>query len=209
MAVAERPHVLTLILGLLSPGVAVVALIMSYFSFEISQEALEINRATLHLVQRAYLNVESTQILLARPRDSSIPRNPGQRVVRLRYQFVLDNLGNTPAFIDVNSFSTDFRMPERWQSYGLQATVPSAVGPRAKASVDSGLDLSLAESDFKIFLASTPAKPLRSPILARSHLTFHDMFGKPQHVEWCWTENFGSPYVFPDSCTDPTYKTLH
>lgn len=84
--VAHRPHPITVRLGLFSPAIAVVALLVAFLSLWTSQRAMKVG-------QRAYLQYQ-------------VSVTNGNQVVEglhadkdffLNYQLVVTNMGNTPA----------------------------------------------------------------------------------------------------------------
>ncbi len=88
--VADRPHRLTLLIGIMSPSLALVALIVSLVSVNIAQTSMQIG-------QRAYLTYE---FRMDEYKDE--PLRPMDEQVTLQGEVEIKNLGNTPAYdIDV------------------------------------------------------------------------------------------------------------
>ena len=73
---ADRPHAITVILGILSPLLAVAAVIISFQGVRTSRTAMQVG-------QRAYLSITDGHLTIS-----------GKAA---HYRFVLHNLGNTPA----------------------------------------------------------------------------------------------------------------
>jgi hypothetical protein len=53
--IAAKPHKITIVLGLFSPVLAFVALVMSYWSYRTAQDSLFVSQQSLQVGQRAYL----------------------------------------------------------------------------------------------------------------------------------------------------------
>lgn len=84
--ISDRPHWITILLGLVSPSIAIAALVIAWGSWETSQRSMKVG-------QRAYLEYEvavtnGNQIVEALHAD---------RDFFLTYQVTVTNMGNTPA----------------------------------------------------------------------------------------------------------------
>src|SRR5215204_2529049 len=105
--VADRPHPVTILMGILGPVVAVLAITFTYFGYQlsmqslaVSQKALETSQQTLKVGQRAYLVIENSESLIKLVKATYEP--PGAPVVPslvgdVEQSFNMRNLGRTPA----------------------------------------------------------------------------------------------------------------
>jgi hypothetical protein len=85
---APKPHRLTLLIGLLSPMLALAAIWISYRSFQTSERSMKVG-------QRAYLS----STLYVEPNVSE------SKIVSISFRAKITNLGNTPASIENISYS--------------------------------------------------------------------------------------------------------
>src|ERR1039457_2121971 len=97
--VADRPHPITITLGLMSPILGLVALFMSIQSLRLSEAALNTSQQSMKVGQRAYLSITDT-VLTIIPSKDLWKGTPGKLVVQLSLTGILHNLGNTPASIE-------------------------------------------------------------------------------------------------------------
>ena len=97
---ADRPHWVTIAIGVLSPSLAVIAVGISIISLNVSQRAFQVG-------QRAYVTVSPVEITELDP-QASIPESELTKRFPISVPFVvkyqIKNLGNTPAFDAVLSF---------------------------------------------------------------------------------------------------------
>jgi hypothetical protein len=98
--VAARPHPLSIVTGLVGPLVAIVAMALSYASYRVSNESLRTSQASLEIGQRAYLSVSDTTAMF------SVDSGTDHPWIHTRYRFTVQNLGNTPAHIQLIQFQT-------------------------------------------------------------------------------------------------------
>jgi hypothetical protein len=85
---ADRPHNLTIMLGLLSPMLALLALYMSIQSIKVSRQSLEVGQRSMEIGQRAYIHAELTI------------NSPKQSKDAFVFTFTFRNQGNTPGSIN-------------------------------------------------------------------------------------------------------------
>src|SRR5689334_9552823 len=88
-SVAPRPHGLTLLIGLMAPLIAVVALVISLRSLNLGENSMKIG-------QRAYLNITKGEVTI---KPSDVPPHGNDVRIDVSYNFDINNLGNTPAQI--------------------------------------------------------------------------------------------------------------
>src|SRR4051794_16154089 len=104
--VANRPHWVTIVLGILGPLTAMVAVTFTFLgyrlstqSFRISAEALRTAEQNLRYGQQAYLALRNGRIrMYVTQRPKSLWSLPA-RLVGIESTFDIVNLGNTPADI--------------------------------------------------------------------------------------------------------------
>ena len=102
--VADRPHWIAIALGLLSPGLGLAALAISWNGYKLSMESLALSRESMVTGQRAYLAVRNGEF------DFDDSMAPIHREGHIRFEIV--NLGNTPARI--TAIVLRFTNPEGW-----------------------------------------------------------------------------------------------
>lgn len=83
---ADRPHWITIGIGLLSPSLAVVGLGISLVSLRTSRESTQLSQESMEIGQRAYVHAD----LLPTVRDEP---------TRWAYSLLFKNQGNTPAHV--------------------------------------------------------------------------------------------------------------
>jgi hypothetical protein len=118
--VSPRPHWITIILGLLSPFMALAALGVSLTSYRLSNQSFELSRrtaefsmASVEAGQRAYVSVTNGTLVAYHPEGEykTLIDNPPYKghpeahqknwnVIIIAGSFTMHNLGNTPAYID-------------------------------------------------------------------------------------------------------------
>lgn len=92
---ADRPHGITIALGVMSPALAIVAIAVSFFSLRTSQQSLKIG-------QRAYLSYEIETF------DFEPALNPAASTpLSLITVVKITNVGNTPAYFDSGAQTHD------------------------------------------------------------------------------------------------------
>lgn len=84
---ADRPHPITILLGVLSPMLAIVALFISF-------DALKTSRSAMEIGQRAYLTPVITRLY---PKPNPNFQEGG--IELLEVGLTIQNVGNTPAFL--------------------------------------------------------------------------------------------------------------
>jgi hypothetical protein len=85
---ADRPHRITILLGLLSPALALVSLGVSFYVFHDSQRSMKVG-------QRAYLSFAIDEMSL--DRTDCVDKKTS---CAFHYRLKIENLGNTPAYIE-------------------------------------------------------------------------------------------------------------
>jgi hypothetical protein len=200
--VADRPHLLTLLIGLTSPLLAVVALVISLQSLRTSETSLKVG-------QRAYLAVQNGELWVSR-----VPGAPAE--VNVYLQCEVHNLGNTPAFIkEVKMAYGDM---SGWTEVPPAIQLPvfsGEVGPKAIRHLTAAKLYSLDPSALRqLTMQETEVAKFRQAIRAGDtnaqlkyvralanvgiSLTYVDVFSQPQTIVWCYQEDVISPY--PASC---------
>jgi hypothetical protein len=120
--VAERPHRITILIGIFSPTVGICALIISLFSLRTSVQSLEIG-------QRAYLSMDSGSFYL-----SEGPHDMGTLDLEwVVLAGIVHNTGNTPARI--KKTLTTYKLSDGW-SISKTSLLQRSSDPRAGLPVE-------------------------------------------------------------------------
>jgi hypothetical protein len=85
--IADRPHRITIVIGILSPAIAIVAVYLSLNSLHVSREALDLNRRSMEIAQAAYVTATFYSQKQQREREGPVWHVGAE----------LNNTGNTPA----------------------------------------------------------------------------------------------------------------
>jgi len=134
--VADTPHWITIVLGLLSPTLAIVALLMSYLSYRTAQNSFSLSEQSLQTGQRAYLQ---SAIELGAPIDE------GDKIV-WQVKVKLHNSGNTPA--SKRDKSTQLSVaPGQQSSDALDAGAKEVVNAVVWPSEDQDLTVGAKEDE--------------------------------------------------------------
>jgi hypothetical protein len=181
---ADRPHWITICLGLLSPALALIALWFSLQSLKISDRSLVIG-------QQAYVSLQNGSLSFSKEIEGPTPQpsstlTPGQPhpYVAMLGTVTLVNTGNTPAqFV---SFKPVYKqLPQGW-SIRNTGWVPANTTPpflSAKSQVSWRFQQTFwltpeAWSDF--FGGPMPVLSLVG------ELEYNDVFDNPHRINWCW-----------------------
>jgi hypothetical protein len=197
----DRPHWITICLGLLSPMLAVLALYMSVQSLKTSRDSLEIG-------QRAYIHGE-----IVATQDKSFPKSNGYNEWVLT--FTLKNQGSTPGIVthqkimgidmsdkcsgdvatiyyrvEVNNY---FTQPQHNHHDSLAMIIQEAEYEKDKAKLVDACDLSG-------FPDSSPKSSL-------------SIAGKDSAANYFWgvrmpDDFYGRPYEYPTINADFTYEDI-
>lgn len=195
---ADKPHKITIGLGLLSPSLAVLALVVSLFALHESERTLQIG-------QRAYVSLQNGRITFGQmtagppPQPTSSLRNdepqPNNAVangqaqpdhfVAMLLTVTLVNTGNTPAQF-VRFTPTYNNLPEGWtirkQEYKPKDTTPPYLGPKAQALWRYRQSFELTREAWSQFSTAGVMNYLH----LSGDLLYEDVFGKRHAVNWCW-----------------------
>jgi hypothetical protein len=178
---ADRPHNLTVVIGLLSPTLAIVALLLSWRSLETSRQSIKIS-------QRAYLSSEPQQLAIDPRVFHLVGRQPddGNPVCRnaqsVKVSVKIWNMGNTPATLVRNSFQS-LRPVERHSYFGNEPGKPEIEYDDAlegrRISARSSFVLTLKSEVFE--------KDLQPESLLQygGVMRFRDEFGDEFSESWC------------------------
>jgi len=169
---ADRPHWITILLGLTSPLLACVAVVISIRSVRTAQQAMRIG-------QRAYLKC---QIQTSREENPAELKNRPD-LISLKTVITVKNLGNTPAYVD--SAKTVFGLfnvsktgtVEQGGEHSIVPWQSTAIGPK---------------DEIQPYVTAGPVPKLDQggsgrpgAALGAGELHWHDVFGD-EHVEtWC------------------------
>jgi hypothetical protein len=173
---ADRPHKLTLVLGLSNSLVALVAVALSFSSFKVAQQSLRTNEQGLRISQRAYVSVLRVAYYPDQGKDT------GSFVIRIK------NYGNTPAYIRslalqivaVNSDDWD----SRWKDSFFKLT--PFVSPLAIISV--GLEAgSKEEQDMRVWLGYDWLRGMSRNTVEAAILHCRDIFDDMHELTFGWS----------------------
>jgi len=168
--IADRPHWITMILGLLSPLLAAVALVISLQSLRTSERSLEVG-------QRAYVSLQGGKMTfshitfgappqptsaLKRPADPHLQSRPSaqnEQVATLLLSLTIVNSGNTAA--EFTRFTPDFqRLPEGWalqkQEWQPVQKAPPYLGAKSQAAWEYRASFLLTPQAWAEYLPSGP-----------------------------------------------------
>jgi hypothetical protein len=124
---ADRPHWVTILLGALSPVLAVVAVFISY-------RALQTSEKTLKVANRAYVALVTGKLHFA-DYGTAIQGEKGHLIVRMDLTATLQNAGHSPA--SAGPFERRYRLPDGWgeaPAWLKRRLGPSSVGEIAPRS---------------------------------------------------------------------------
>jgi hypothetical protein len=187
--VADRPHWITVVLGLVSPLLAGVALIISLESLHTSERTLEVG-------QRAYVALQDGKITFSRiTLRSPVPSStvtPGgaeiqagqEQLATMLLSVKVVNSGNTPA--EFTSFIPNFKqLPEGWtlkkKEWEPTQKTPPSLGAKSKSLWEyreSFLLTPQAWSDY--------SRLGRPGLYFSGELKYLDVFKNKHSVNWCW-----------------------
>jgi hypothetical protein len=228
--IADRPHWLTIVIGLVSPTIGVVALLISLLSLRTSEQAVRISETNLKVGQRGYISLKNGRLgyipllqllsprLRLEPNDSGKDNNNDDKDPRLTltpfgisYQVDVENLGNTP--VRFHNLT--------WES---SSDIPVVIDPPHNTDLPQELGQkshSLWEFNVKVYLNEEGKRQLESfghfkenyrgrrsafryisgfPMELRFRLYYIDVFNEDHSLNWCW----GGMY---DVKEDITYTT--
>jgi hypothetical protein len=194
---ADRPHRITIALGVFSPLLAAVALYISLTSLHTSERSLEIG-------QRAYISLSTGA--LSFKQVGYVTRNEGtvfDQSLVMTLAVSIQNTGNTPATI--SKFSPTYELPAGWKN--LDATYVGGkyrntalpfVGPKSEVRWVF-FDYFLLDSEaFERFKTSTNREHFR----LHGRLHFKDVFNVTHTVDWCWASKADDPSSAVIQCGD-------
>ena len=189
---ADKPHHITILLGVLSPGLALMALFLSLYSCRQSERAVEIS-------QRAYVAVKGGNVRLSwmkiGPPQVAGETRPLEPIIFMTLSVNLENAGNTPAqFV---SFTPNLRLPEGWTllqgEWMPKIKVPGELGPKSQ-------EVWLYRQSFEL----TPAawelvndKGRMTFLSLNGELMYKDVFDQQHAMNWCWSMPASDRYEGP------------
>jgi hypothetical protein len=164
--VADKPHPITILIGLISPALAITATIISVLSLRTSQESLRIG-------QRAYLSFQ------IRKAEAKPEQKEGTHVVHFSPTLSIKNLGNTPATVLGVVEETQIFTNYTYKHLGASGSGPSlggGIGPKDDATFDAnGQSLSF-----------DPSVPQNRLIRFVGYVHWADVFGTSHLDTWCF-----------------------
>lgn len=196
---ADRPHPITITLGLLSPVLALVATI-------ISLQSLSTSRQSLRVGQRAYVHVTDGFLHLEKA-----PNVKGKPSFHLTLGGTVHNSGSTPArflvlqVVTYEPIAIDKRpsMPAFFS--GFISGVPPELAARSEELWRVSGDLQSASQTVTKFIEE---RTTGQYMAFKASLIFRDVFNETHTTNWCWETTFSSdhptdcPLVEPEALTD-------
>lgn len=206
--VADRPHPLTLLVGLLGPVTAILAITFTFMgyrlstksletsqeSLRVSQESLRSNQQGLKIAQRAYLTARTPIFELAAPPNIA----EDSRIILFGYD--LTNVGNTPARI--NDVSVDVSIPLPFVEQGAKyahlertfSTAETSIG-RSVAGGDTtrlfhNVWINVSPYGLEVFRRGETGN-MTWPIVTKVRISYADVFMELHEDEWCWRVSAG------------------
>ena len=169
---ADRPHVITVLLGLLSPSLAIVALY-------VSQQAMKVG-------QRAYLSIEEPM--------ATVDRIANSDYYRVIFDFDICNQGNTPGTIRRVHYRFEADEGKNLVSFDQQPTtlknVVEITDPAPEEDVQARSKVRRQTQAVVMKLPSSGLFPKKAnswfPVRVLGTLTYRDVFQKEDSVTWCW-----------------------
>lgn len=207
---AERPHNLTLLIGLLSPLLAVVALTISLLSFKTSERSVRVSETNMKVGQRGYVRITGGRMLffhplallelpiLGDPAPAPSPPEPQERA-GFHFSASLENLGNTPVRFTKLAVQLPRETGIQFDQHDLQRDLPPELGQKVRYewswSLEGTGQARVIQGVFKDLQEATQLSRKRgvgrrvtmgSPNFTFS-LTYQDVFQEDHTVRWCWT----------------------
>jgi len=203
IAGGSKPHPITIMIGLLSPILSLVALGLSLQGLKVSQRAAINNEAATRLSQRAYLSIEHGTIeLKIMPRAGKVFWDKSLILVTVTLR--VSNTGNTPG--QVKNIKLNYVYPHGWNPYarGVQATFKE-IPPKQSLGWTEAWLITLSQEQQSAFekqeqfLRKNPQLTAahihdltsfhpRSFLKILGDLVYEDTFGNEHHQKWCWNE---------------------
>ena len=160
---ADRPHNITITLGLLSPLLALISVGVSLYVFRDSQRSMRV-------AQRAYLgfHFESAEVA-----PETVGNMSGAQRFRVKAKVSVRDIGNTPAYIDlVKQELYAIEGDDMWDHIGGS----NQVSPNFDALSPRGDPLSV---EFNSAFTDQDFRGDRS-VVYRAEIQWHDAFGEVQ-----------------------------
>jgi hypothetical protein len=167
---ADRPHWITIVIGILSPSLAAVAVAVSMISLNENQHAFKVG-------QRAYVTVSPIEITemypqIDIPRGSEITKHfPITVSVSVKYE--IKNLGNTPAFDTV----LDLKQGGATSLITIDNERPQNIGPKEVLS----RNLTIWENWTSADNAYSHYTCLQCYTSYEGNMSYRDVFGDTHH----------------------------
>lgn len=190
-SVAPRPHVVTILLGLMSPAAAIAAIYISAQGLATSQRSLETSQTSMRVAQRAYLALRMGTVRRQQPTAVDTLRFPDGRLQRFEWTFEIHNLGNTPA--SEIEYGLHLRLPNSWKLKAIDDLEPTSVAgwsPSLRAA-NIAQDSSSRRSHVAIVEIPRGARQVwqfEDKLELNGILRYRDVFNGPQEFRWCWHE---------------------
>jgi hypothetical protein len=202
---ADRPHNLTLLIGLFSPLVAVVALTISLSSLNTSERSLALAEKNMKIAQRGYVRLTGGTITVSQPLAllamiGQPPPPSADELIGFGFAASLENLGNTPVRFTRFSMELPAAAGITFDRRELQRHLPPELGQRVKYDWswsaqgvgNAGVvrDLKKDFAQLRTIAPSFTRVILGSPVNFNFTLAYKDVFQEEHVVRWCWTPLF-------------------
>ena len=213
---ADRPHVLTLLVGLLSPVLGIAALFISLQSLSTSERGIRVAETNMKVGQRGYVRLTGGTVRVSRPLELLLPlsrlnppgqpgtpasaRPPSKREESIGYWFTatLENLGNTPVRFTNLQVAAKAGGGIHLKEHAIDRGLPPELGQKVRYEWSWGLqalgDPKPIREQWGFFLGATQLRSRRisgrvtfgAPDFTFT-LTYEDVFKEAHVVQWCWT----------------------
>lgn len=186
--IADRPHHMTIVIGLLSPVLAGVAVIVSILAVHTSERALKIGTRAYVAVLAGNLQFFNYGIVQHETADNS----GGQHcIVRMDLSATIQNAGNSPA--SAVSFKEHYRLPKGWSEapvwvkQQLGSTSIGIIGPKSTVNWSYTHLFELTPEIYDAF-RNSPGQHFGQTffIYMDAEADYKDVFGDTSTVKWCW-----------------------
>jgi hypothetical protein len=179
---ADRPHAITIAIGIFSPALAVIALIVSIMSLRTSDRSLKVaNRAYVNVVSGSLLFSDFGYVVQEKGPDAGT-----HLIVRMDLFARLQNAGNSPA--SVGDFKPRYQLPPGWSeapSWVKTRLNYNGIGMIAPKSTLNWAYTELFELTPNTYNAFRNF-PGRAFVYMHATFNYKDVFNETNEVAWCW-----------------------
>jgi len=179
---ADQPHWITIVIGMLSPALAIVALAVSLLSLKTSD-------LSLRIANRAYVGVVSGNLHFADFGYAVQDKGPDAGthcIVRMDIFAAIQNAGNSPAVI--GGFTPNYRLPKGWSTAPawiktkLNNSVIGVVAPKSTINWSYTELFELTPETYYAFRNF----PGQAFVYMDASANYKDVFQETTTLKWCW-----------------------